>query len=250
MSPSETYLRYCVIIPTYNNSGTVADVVERALKACPNVIVVNDGSTDNTSAVLCGLDVVTLSHEHNMGKGEALKTGLFYAIDNGYTHAITLDSDGQHFPEDIPALMEASREHPDRLIVGCRNLTSENMPRQNTFANRFSNFWFRLQTAQKLDDTQSGFRIYPLSALRGMRCITSKYEAELELLVYSAWHGVTVQGVPVRVWYAPDGERVSHFRPFWDFFRITILNTLLCIFALLYGLPAAIWRRITGKRHG
>ena len=250
MSPCETYLRYCVIIPTYNNSGTVADVVERALKVCPDVIVVNDGSTDNTSAVLCGLDVVTLSHEHNMGKGEALKTGLYYAGDNGFTHAITIDSDGQHFPEDIPDMIKASKEHPDRLIVGCRNLTSENMPRKSTFANRFSNFWFRLQTAQKLSDTQSGFRIYPLESLHGMRLITSKYEAELELLVFAAWNGVTVQGVPVRVWYAPDGERVSHVRPFHDFFRITLLNTFLCFGALLYAVPAALVRWIKGKRHG
>ena len=118
------------------------------------------------------------------------------------------------------------------------------MPRQNTFANRFSNFWFRLQTAQKLDDTQSGFRIYPLESLYGMRLVTSRYEAELELLVFAAWHGVSVKGVPVRVWYAPEGERVSHFRPFWDFFRISVLNTILCFGALLVGLPLAVLRKI------
>lgn len=236
--------RYCVIIPTYNNSGTLADVVERALKVCPNVVVVNDGSTDNIEAELCGINVIVISHERNLGKGKALKTGLRYAGMNGYTHAVTIDADGQHFPEDIPALIEASAEHPESIIVGCRNLTSENMPRQNTFANRFSNFWFRLQTAQKLDDTQSGFRIYPLESLYGMRLVTSRYEAELELLVFAAWHGVSVKGVPVRVWYAPEGERVSHFRPFWDFFRISVLNTILCFGALLVGLPLAILRKI------
>ena len=236
--------RYCVIIPTYNNSGTVADVVERALRVCPDVIVVNDGSTDNTEAELCGISVMVLSHDRNRGKGKALKTGLRYAGMNGFTHAITIDADGQHFPEDIPLLMEASAEHPKNLIVGCRNLTSENMPRKNTFANRFSNFWFRLQTAQKLDDTQSGFRIYPVNSLHGMGLITSRYEAELELMVYAAWHGVKVQGIPVRVWYAPEGERVSHFRPFWDFFRISVLNTMLCFGALLVGLPLALLRKI------
>ena len=236
--------RYCVIIPTYNNSGTLADVVERALKVCPNVVVVNDGSTDNIEAELCGINVIVISHERNLGKGKALKTGLRYAGMNGYTHAVTIDADGQHFPEDIPALIEVSAEHPESIIVGCRNLTSENMPRQNTFANRFSNFWFRLQTAQKLDDTQSGFRIYPLESLYGMRLVTSRYEAELELLVFAAWHGVSVKGVPVRVWYAPEGERVSHFRPFWDFFRISVLNTILCFGALLVGLPLAVLRKI------
>lgn len=242
--------RYCVIIPTFNNSGTIAAVVERALKVCPDVIVVNDGCTDNTESELCGFDIKVLTHERNSGKGKALKTGLEYACKNGYTHAITMDADGQHFPEDIPALTGMSHEHPDSIIVGCRNLTSENMPRQNTFANRFSNFWFRLQTAQKLDDTQSGFRIYPLDALYGMGLLTSRYEAELELLVFAAWHGVQVEMVPVRVWYAPAGERVSHFRPFRDFFRISVLNTLLCFGALFYGAPAALVRKIKHKSHG
>ncbi|MCQ2067866.1 MAG: glycosyltransferase family 2 protein [Bacteroidaceae bacterium] len=236
--------RYCVIIPTYNNGDTVAGVVERTLKVCPDVIVVNDGSTDNTQAVLCGLNVTILNHDRNLGKGNALKTGLRYAAGKGFTHAVTLDADGQHYPEDIPVLLKASAECPDSLVVGCRNLTSENMPRQNTFANRFSNFWFRLQTARKLDDTQSGFRVYPLDSLYGMGLVTSRYEAELELLVFAAWHGVNVQGVPVRVWYAPEGERVSHFRPFWDFFRISVLNTILCFGALLIGLPLAILRKI------
>ena len=236
--------RYCVILPTYNNSGTLTDVVERTLKVCPDVIVVNDGSTDNTQTELCGLDVSVINHDKNRGKGKALKTGLAYAAQNGFTHAVTIDSDGQHFPEDIPAMIEASLQHPDDIIVGCRNLTTENMPRQNTFANRFSNFWFRLQTARKLEDTQSGFRIYPLDSLYGMGLITSRYEAELELLVFAAWHGVGVQGVPVHVWYAPEGERVSHFRPFWDFFRISVLNTVLCFGALLVGLPLALLRKI------
>lgn len=241
--------RYCIIIPTYNNCRTVADVVKRSLKVCTDVIVVDDGSTDNTAQTLSGLNISVLAHDTNQGKGQALKTGLSFARNKGFTHAITLDADGQHFPEDVPVLVEASEMVPEAIIVGCRNLTSENMPRKNTFANRFSNFWFRLQTAQRLDDTQSGFRIYPLGSLRGMRLITSRYEAELELLVYAAWNGTEVRGVPVRVLYQPDGERVSHFRPFLDFFRITVLNTLLCFGALFFGLPMALFRIIAGKTH-
>lgn len=234
--------RYCIIIPTYNNCRTVADVVERSRTVCPDVIVVNDGSTDKTADVLCGLDVTVLDHDRNRGKGQALRTGLKHAVLNGFTHAVTLDADGQHFPEDIPVLLAESKLNPDDLIIGCRNLTSENMPRKNTFANRFSNFWLRLQTGQKLDDTQSGFRIYPLNSIYGMGLMTSRYEAELELMVYAAWHGVQLRGVPVRVLYQPEGERVSHFRPFWDFFRISLLNTVLCFGAVFVGLPLAIVR--------
>lgn len=242
--------RYCIIIPTYNNCLTVADVVERSLAVCPDVIVVNDGSTDKTDEMLCGMGITVLNHDRNRGKGQALKTGLKYAGNKGFTHAVTIDADGQHFPEDIPALIKASETAPADIIVGLRNLTSENMPRKNTFANRFSNFWFRLQTAQKLDDTQSGFRIYPLDSLHGLGLITSRYEAELELMVFAAWHGTRMTGVPVRVLYQPEGERVSHFRPFRDFLRITLLNTLLCFGALFYGLPLALFRIVTGKSHG
>lgn len=238
--------RYCVIIPTYNNAGTVAEVARRALVVCPNVFVVDDGSTDDTSAGLKGLDVRVLSHEHNRGKGCALKTGFKAAREAGFTHAVTVDADGQHFPEDIPGMVEASDRNPGDYIIGVRNLTSENMPRQNTFANRFSNFWFRLQTGQRLADTQSGFRIYPLDRLYGLGLLTSRYEAELELMVFAAWHGVRMNGVPVRVWYAPEGERVSHFRPFRDFFRISVLNTLLCLGAVVIGLPMALWRKMAG----
>lgn len=234
--------RYCVIIPTYNNGGTVADVAGRALKVCPDVFVVDDGSTDGTQVE----GVTLLRHDRNRGKGCALRTGFKAASAAGFTHAITLDADGQHFPEDIPALVEASDLNPDDFIIGLRNLTSDNMPRQNTAANRFSNFWFRLQTAQKLEDTQSGFRIYPLSGLHGLGLLTSRYEAELELMVFAAWHGVRMRGVPVRVWYAPEGERVSHFRPFRDFFRISVLNTVLCFGALFVGLPLGLWRKIKG----
>ena len=238
--------RYCIIIPTFNNRGTVAGVIERALRQCPDVIVVNDGSNDGTEQVLAGVGVKVLTHSRNMGKGAALKTGLRYAAANGFTHAVTIDADGQHFPEDIPVLLEASDRNPGDIIVGCRNLTSENMPRRNTFANRFSNFWLRLQTAQCLDDTQSGFRIYPLHSVYGLGLLTSRYEAELELMVYAAWHGVRLRGVPVRVLYQPEGERVSHFRPFWDFMRITVLNTVLCFGALFVGIPLAIGRTVKG----
>lgn len=240
--------KYCALIPTYQNANTVPDVVRRTLKVCPDVIVVDDGSTDGTEELLSGLSVTLLTHKANKGKGCALITGFRAAMEMGFTHVVTLDADAQHFPEDIPELISASMENPADIIVGCRNLTSDNMPRQNTFANRFSNFWFRLQTGQKLEDTQSGFRIYPLNSLHGTALVTSRYEAELELMVFAAWNGVSMKGVPVRVWYAPAGERVSHFRPFMDFFRISVLNTILCFGAILYALPKLLIRKALCRR--
>ena len=228
----------CVIIPTYNNAGTVRQVIDDVLKYCPQIIVVNDGSTDGTSDILKMLPstVIIVSYERNRGKGHALVAGFRKAMKMGFTHAITIDADGQHFADDIPHLIEALDHHKDAIIVGTRNLTEKNMPRQNTFANRFSNFWFRLQTGIDLQDTQSGYRLYTLSQLRGLSLITSRYEAELELLVYAAWAGTQIISVPVKVYYPPAEERVSHFRPVYDFVRISILNTFLCIAALFVWL--------------
>ena len=228
----------CAIIPTYNNAGTVRQVIDDVLRHCDQVIVVNDGSTDETATVLQALPagVTVMTHTENKGKGHALVTGFRKAKEMGFTHAVTIDADGQHFADDIPLLVEEMRRDPEAIIVGCRNLTEENMPRQNTFANRFSNFWFKLQTGIPLPDTQSGFRLYPLALLKGLRLITSRYEAELELLVFAAWAGVSVKSVSVRVYYPPAEERVSHFRPVYDFFRISVLNTILCVVALFVGL--------------
>jgi hypothetical protein len=95
-----------------------------------------------------------------------------------------------------------------------------------------------------LEDTQSGYRLYPLEAINLRWPITPRYEAELELLVFSAWRGVPVVSVPVRVYYPPEGERVSHFRPFWDFFRISVLNTILCLVAIVYGWPSRLIHKL------
>ena len=127
------------------------------------------------------------------------------------------------------------------MIVGSRNLKQDNMPGKNTFANKFSNFWFRVQTGIDLPDTQTGYRLYPLKNMPCLALLTYRYEAELELLVFSAWRGTDLVPIKVNVIYPED--RVTHFRPFWDFFRITVLNTILCIVALVYGWPSRLLRK-------
>ena len=229
----------CAVIPTYNNGGTVAAVVRGVLAQGLPVLVVDDGSVDGTEKALNGLDIIVLRHQKNLGKGRALKTGLEEARRLGYRFALTIDADGQHDPADIPVLVAAAGEKT--LVVGSRNLTADGMPSGSTFANRFSNFWFTLQTGRKLPDTQTGFRIYPLEDLPSLKLLTSRYEAELTLLVFSAWRGVRLVPVPVKVYYPED--RVSHFRPFADFFRISLLNTVLCVVALVYGYPRMLLGR-------
>lgn len=236
--------RLCVIIPTFNNEGTIKQVIEDTTEYCNNIIVVNDGSTDRTLDILSTISptIHLVTYERNKGKGHALVEGFKTAIRMGFSHAITMDADGQHFANDIPCFIEMIKKNKNAIIVGSRNLTEENMPRQNTFANRFSNFWFLLQTGINLPDTQSGYRLYTLSSLKGLSIITSRYEAELELLVFSAWAGYPVISIPVKVYYPPRDQRVSHFRPVYDFFRISVLNTVLCFGAIVYGTPRRIIR--------
>ena len=239
----------CAVIPTYQNAKTLLKVVADVHRVVDTVFVVDDGSNDGTAALL---DKATgnerpekvLTHPKNCGKGAALKTGLTYARQQGFRYAVTVDADGQHRADDIPALLKAVEEEPDALAIGSRGLQHENMPAKSTFANRFSNFWFALQTLQRLPDTQSGLRVYPLRRLHGLRWMSARYEAELTLLVFSAWAGVKLLPVPVSVYYPPRDQRVTHFRPGRDFTRISVLNTLLCFLMVVYGWPRIFCRQI------
>ncbi len=235
----------CVIIPVYNNGGTIADVVKRTLLQCNDVIVVNDGSTDSTKEQLESISgIILVNSPKNEGKGAALRKGFRKALDLGFTYAITLDADGQHYPEDIPVFLEANIRNPGSLIVGARKLEGVIRSKGSSFANSFSNFWFCVQTLHKLPDTQTGYRLYPLKKIKGLRFLTSRYEAELELMVFASWHGVKLVSVPINVFYPKPEERVSHFRPGPDFTRISILNTILCILAIVYGIPCFLYRSL------
>lgn len=239
----------CVIVPTYNNGGTILNVLDRLLPYIEDIIVVNDGSTDSTSTLLRSYahPIHIVSYSQNGGKGLALKKGFKYAMRHGFANAITIDSDGQHYPDDLPKFAEMMSLHPGALVVGNRKLVQANMPGKNSFANYFSNFWFMLQTWQYLPDTQTGYRVYPLVNLSGLKYLTSRYEAELELLVLASWHGVKLVSTPINVYYPSQEERVSHFRPVQDFVRISVLNTVLCLLCFCYGWWAILWHRF-GER--
>lgn len=244
-------LKVIVIIPTYNNAKTLTQVIEDVCFYSTDIMVINDGSTDETDRILNELNneknkVLLLAHPTNQGKGTALKHGLSAARQAGYQYAITIDSDGQHFASDIPRFIETIEQEPDTLLIGARNLSSDNMPGKNTFANKFSNFWFNLETGLKLQDTQSGYRLYPLHRMDVQKWYyTAKYEFELEAIVFAAWKGIAVKNLPIHVYYPPEGERVSHFRPFQDFTRISILNTVLVLITFLWIVPRNFFRKLT-----
>lgn len=239
--------KVCVIIPTYNNAKTLQRVLDGVLYFTRDIIVVNDGSTDETIAVLGNYKQLNIFHlPKNKGKGNALQIGFKEALKQGFDYAVTIDSDGQHYPEDLPVFLETlEKEQQPVLLIGSRNMQHESVPKKSSFGNRFSNFWFWFETGIKLSDTQSGYRLYPLKYLP-KRLYTNKFEFEIEVIVRTAWKGISVKNVPIKVLYDPE-ERVSHFRPFKDFTRISILNTVLVTIALLYIKPRDFFRSFKKK---
>ena len=240
------YHKVCVIIPTYNNHNTLKRVVDSVLNYTSNIIIVNDGSTDTTPQILSTYpNLIQIHHPKNIGKGMALRNGFKKALELNYNYAITIDSDGQHFASDIPSFMKSLDIFPETLLIGSRNMGQEGVPKKSSFGNKFSNFWFWFETGNRLEDTQSGFRLYPLRRIP-VHYFTNKFEFEIEVIVRSAWKGIPVKNIPIQVLYDPK-ERVSHFRPFKDFTRISILNTILVIIALIYIKPRDFFIRIKKK---
>lgn len=254
MSDSAAYkplfrsLRCCVLVPTYNNHQTLAQVLTDVLQYSDDVCVVNDGSTDNTLEILSGFPQVRVcTYDKNQGKGYALRKGFEFARAQGYDYAITIDSDGQHYAEDLPTMIQALQEDGNAIFIGARNMDQASVPGKSSFGNKFSNFWFRFETGIDLPDTQSGYRLYPIRKLEGMHFFTRKYEFEIEVIVRAAWAGIGVKAVPVKVYYPPAEERITHFRPFQDFSRISVLNTVLVTWALLWIKPRDFVRYILGR---
>ncbi len=242
-------LKWCVIIPTYNNCKTLKNVIDGVLGYTDNIIVVNDGATDDTAQILkLYPQIKHINLPQNKGKGNALRIGFKCAESLGFNYAITIDSDGQHYPKDIPVFINALKkeENQNILLIGARNMNHENVPKKSNFGNKFSNFWFWFETGITLQDTQSGFRLYPLKSLKNLKLHTSKFEFEIEVIVKAAWRGVTIKNVPIDVFY-DDTNRISHFRPLKDFTRISILNTWLVIVAIFYIKPRDLFRKFKGK---
>ena len=212
-------MKFCVLIPCYNHASTVAAVVRAASEHFP-ILVVDDGSTKPLPE-LPGCTLLQL--KPNRGKGAALRAGLQHAAELGYTHAITMDADGQHFDEDLPKFLAAATAQPDALIVGVRDFFAAGCPTHRRRSNAVSTFWFRVETGVRLGDTQCGFRCYPLTLAQKLKPRSGRYAFELEFMVRASWVGTPVIAVPVKCSYA-DGIRNSHFRPVKDLAHITLMN--------------------------
>ena len=212
--------RFAFIIPVYNHAATMAQVVKDAQALHFPVFVVDDGSTDNTYdqiKEIAGIQI--LRHQQNQGKGAAIMTG-FAAASAVADWAITVDADGQHYPEDAMSLIKAIPKKTRAIVVGARaDMTGVHVPWTSSFGRKFSNFWVRTSGGPAISDSQSGMRIYPLPEALTLGTKARRFQFEVEILVQAKRKGLQVIEAPVRVNYNPNGARISHFRPFVDFMR-------------------------------
>ncbi len=227
---------YCVV-PVFNNAAMIRDVVERCLQQhLDGVLVIDDGSTDAVVGDLLAdrKEVTVIRHEKNLGKGRALTTALNYLAERNIDYMITLDGDGQHYPEDIAGVLPVLADNDHTLAIGMRDFEKSHATEKSRFGRKFSNFWMYVETGIKVGDAQSGFRAYPVKYIKQLRCLCSHYNFETEIMVKAAWAGISIVDVPIRVWYPENPEeRVSSFRPFMDNLRISLINTHLVGLRLL-----------------
>ena len=227
-----------VVAPTHNNRNTLEDIMARVRAQGLPLIVVNDGSTDDTAAVLASPrwndapDVSVITHLGNRGKAAALRTAFDAAAAVGFTHAATMDTDGQLEPEQIPKLLSLARAEPRALVIGTRDENTEGYPAKNRLGRRLSNLFVWMESGVRVSDSQCGFRVYPLDFVRSCRCRSGRYGYETEIITHAGWAGVRIVETTVRCHYFPKDKAVSHFRPWVDSFRGIGMHARLLLRAL------------------
>lgn len=244
-------IKPCIVIPVYNHEKVVAGVVTQVLAQNLPCIIVDDGSSPGCAALLDGLaaaapDRITLMrHKCNRGKGAAVMSAVRYAGENGFSHALQIDADGQHRAADIPRFLEQAEARPGALIVGCPEYDGS-VPMLRYCARYLTHFWVSVNTlSRQIKDSMCGFRVYPLAPLieldrRGR--LGERMNFDTEVLVRLHWTGVEIVNLPTGVTYPSDG--LSHFRGWWDNVLISRMHATL-FFGMLRRLPALLTRKLT-----
>lgn len=211
-----------IVIPAYNEEATIEQVVRRALSIGSAVIVVDDGSSDRTAQIVQTLPVELLKNPINQGKAASLWRGMTAACERGAAAVVTVDADGQHCPEDIPRLIDAARRRPNHIIVGARLRDRQAAPPLRRFANWMADFWISWAAGYHIQDTQSGFRLYPRSLLERINIRVEKAHSfvfESEILIEAARMGCYCEAVDIDTLYH-ESARSSHYHPARDTLRI------------------------------
>ena len=210
-------MKTCVIIPAYNESDTIAGLVSQVRSLNLSLVVVDDGSSDNTAVIAEKNGATVIRNVQNQGKGSALVSGFKYCLKNDFDAAITMDGDGQHLPEDIPDFIDlASKKEDVGLIIGNRMANRRNMPIIRVLTNKFMSWLLSTIIKQKICDSQCGFRLIKRKVLEKLSFQTHKFEIESEMIIEAARIGTRIESIPIQTVYSKEH---SHINPFVDSIR-------------------------------
>jgi glycosyltransferase involved in cell wall biosynthesis len=216
-------MKLCAVIPAFNNEPTISEVVQKTRVEIDHVVVVDDGSTDNTAQLAEAAGAHLLRVPKNRGKGNALRVAFRYAVENDLDAVITLDADLQHDPSEIPSLLKHYVTHRSRVVIGNRLTDRENIPRIRYTVNRIGAYTFSWLINQPVEDSQCGFRLYDRQVIGNFQILNDGFEAEADLLLRAGKRGYKIGFVPIKTIYFPDRMSRSYYRPVKDTFRISII---------------------------
>ncbi len=240
-----------VVIPALNEASTIADLVRRTLAYTQNVIIVDDGSSDGTPDLLSGLPVTVLRHTANKGKGASLVTGFRAALELNVCAVVTLDGDGQHRPEDIPKLLARAKQEQDKIVIGSRLTDRAGTPPARYRANRVADFWISWASGHLIEDSQSGFRLFPRRVLESVQAQYNRrrgFVFESEFLINAGHAGYSTVSVPIPALYRGVVRRDSHFRPIVDIARIVVMVAGKLLSSWMY--PEGLFQVFRDRRNG
>lgn len=237
-----------IVIPAYNEAATIADVIERCLQVGREVIVVDDGSLDETAAIAANFPIELLRNETNAGKAASLVKGMRRAVEHGADIVATMDGDGQHRPEDLEALLACAARHPGLIVIGSRLHDRDAFPRERYIGNRIADFWISWACGYRVTDSQSGFRLYPAGLVRRLDLPHGPergFVFESEILIEAARAGVRSVSTPIPALYEGTLVRASHFQPLRDVLRIIRMVAWKLVSRGFN--PLGLWRVLTGR---
>lgn len=210
-------MKTCIIIPSHNESNTIAGLISQVQSLKLGLVVIDDGSTDNTAVIAEKNGAVVIRNARNQGKGASLIRGFEYCLKNNFDAAITMDGDGQHLPEDIPNFISlAEKKEEIGLIIGNRMFNCGNMPFIRVMTNKFMSWLLSRIIRQKIYDSQCGFRLIKRKVLEELSLKTHKFEIESEIIIEAGRKRFKIESIPIQTVYRK--ER-SHINPFLDTFR-------------------------------
>ena len=218
----------CAVIPVYNNAHSIRGVAQNTLRQIPNLLILDDGSTDaDLKCLLEDLPLYYFRQYPNRGKGAALRQALQILADSGFDYMLTLDADGQQAPSDIPSFLKLAESGKNIFAVGCRDFSGQPVPYGSRIGRKLSNWLLKWECGIHSADSQSGFRMYPVRLLTDRSFRGEHFDFETEVMAAAAGKGADFHDLPVKVYYPPGNKRVTHFRPLPELSRLSLLHLRL-----------------------